>query len=388
MATYKVLQDIEAEDKFVGPLTLKQFIFAAITFVSAYLSFFFVSRHLWFLAVPLLPVMAVGGFLGFPWRRDQPTEIWLLAKLRFMFKPRKRIWDQDGEQELVTITAPKKIERYVTNNLSQVEVKSRLKALAETIDSRGWAAKDVAVNLFAPTAVTYSTPDSDRLVGASTLPQPRSSVTTDVQAADDMLDEQHNPTAQHLDQMMSNVSASNRQKTLKNLQAIRSGDAPAAKDADAEPRPDFWFMNQPDTSKLQPGYAMFGAQTVLPGTEDKVLAKAEPTAQEKALLNKTQPVTSPPSLAYGNTKVILPLSQQPPAPQVPQMAPPAPVIAESAKLPIIPVPPLTQPLNPAILNLASNDDLTVATIAREANKQRNQPGGDQPLRDEVVISLH
>jgi hypothetical protein len=30
MATYKVIQDIEAEDKLVGPLSLKQFIFALI----------------------------------------------------------------------------------------------------------------------------------------------------------------------------------------------------------------------------------------------------------------------------------------------------------------------------------------------------------------------
>ena len=30
MAVYKVIQDIEAEDKLLGPLTLKQFIFAVI----------------------------------------------------------------------------------------------------------------------------------------------------------------------------------------------------------------------------------------------------------------------------------------------------------------------------------------------------------------------
>ena len=97
MATYKVLQDIEAEDKFVGPLTLKQFILAGVTFVCAYLCFFFLSKHLWVLTIPILPVMLFSGF-GLAMGRDQPTEVWLLAKLRFMLKPRRRIWDQSGMQ--------------------------------------------------------------------------------------------------------------------------------------------------------------------------------------------------------------------------------------------------------------------------------------------------
>src|SRR5476651_1493159 len=148
MATYKVLQDIEAEDKFVGPLTLKQFIFAGIAFVCAYLSFFFLTKHAWILVIPLLPVMVTTGFLAFPWGRDQPTEIWLLAKIRFFLKPKRRIWNQSGVEQLVTITVPKRTEpEYVGSNLSQTEVRSRLKALASTIDSRGWAIKNVNVNL-------------------------------------------------------------------------------------------------------------------------------------------------------------------------------------------------------------------------------------------------
>ena len=38
MATYKVIQDIEAEDKLLGPLTLRQFIYAAVAGVSIWLS--------------------------------------------------------------------------------------------------------------------------------------------------------------------------------------------------------------------------------------------------------------------------------------------------------------------------------------------------------------
>ena len=119
MATYKVLQDIEADDKFVGPLTLKQFVLLGITAICLYLSFFFLAKQIWIVAVLVLPIEIITGFLGFPWGRDQPTEIWLLAKLRYLFKPRKRIWDQTGIQELVKITAPKKIEENLPLNLQK-----------------------------------------------------------------------------------------------------------------------------------------------------------------------------------------------------------------------------------------------------------------------------
>src|SRR3990167_2249471 len=189
MATYKVLQDIEAEDKFLGPLTLKQFIFAAICFVSIYIGIIFLARGAWLLALPLLPIIITSGFLAFPWGRDQPTEIWLLARFRYLVMPRRRIWDQTGMQELVTITAPKKIEEFLSNNLSQTEVKSRLKALSETIDSRGWAIKNVS----ADRKSTAATPASDRLLELTVTPKlPDVTLKPD----EDILDEQNNPVAQ------------------------------------------------------------------------------------------------------------------------------------------------------------------------------------------------
>src|SRR3989344_4571783 len=397
MAIYKVLQDIEAEDKFVGPLTLKQFIFMAIAFVSGYLAFFAATRHIYFLLGPLLPLMLVSGFLGFPFKRDQPTEIWLLAKIRFWFKPRIRIWDQSGENDLVTITAPKKIEHFLTNNLTQVEVKSRLKALAETIDSRGWAAKDANVNLYSPTAVTYAAPNSDRLVGSSTLPQTKNIVTADVQASDDMLDEKHNPKAKHLGKMLQESAVKHRESTLKHLQSVRTTKPKLAeqkpiqeKQAPKEPAPDYWFMNKPDSPDLRPGYAMFGAHTVRPGAEAKQTATdTENFAEAEALLNKPFEPYAPgegASLGFGHTKVILPLDQQKPVPP-PAPAPlPRPVPSIQELVP--PLPSLTLTTDPAIINLANNDDLSVATIAREAKKKRDSEGGNEPPKDEVVISLH
>src|ERR1035438_1720650 len=146
MAIYKVLQDIEAEDKLVGPFSLRQFIYAAIAVVCGFLAFKLVTVNL-FLITPFVPVVVFFVVLAAPFGHDQPSEVWLLARVRFFLKPHKRIWDQTGAISLVTITVPKVIVRNLTNGLSQTEVSSRLHALANTIDSRGWAIKNVNVNL-------------------------------------------------------------------------------------------------------------------------------------------------------------------------------------------------------------------------------------------------
>src|SRR4051812_29565117 len=141
MATYKVLQDIEAEDKLLGPFTLKQFIFGIITFGIGFINFKLVTATelsiiRWPFVVVFAVPMIVFGFLAAPISRDQPNDIWLLARLRFLIRPHNRIWNQTGISNLVTITVPKRIETVFTDGLSQTEVRSRLNALANTLDSR------------------------------------------------------------------------------------------------------------------------------------------------------------------------------------------------------------------------------------------------------------
>ena len=143
MATYKVLQDIEAEDTLIGPLTLRQCIYAGIAVIGGYLSFVLISRGVGYLSVVFLPFILGGLFFAFPWSKQQTTEVWALAKVRFFLKPRKRIWNQSGVKELVTITAPRRAPKNYSRHLSPTEVQSRLRALADTIDSRGWAVKNI-----------------------------------------------------------------------------------------------------------------------------------------------------------------------------------------------------------------------------------------------------
>lgn len=368
MATYKVIQDIESEDKLLGPLTLRQFIYAAMVIVMGFIAFKLALVNP-LLALPFLPPIIFFGMLAAPFGHDQSSEVWMLAKIRFMLKPRKRIWDQSGMQELVTITAPKKIEHALTDGLSQTEVRSRLKALASTIDSRGWAVKNVNLNVSSqPTYFADNVGSSDRLVGPSSLPQ--EVPTYDVLPADDIMDETSNATAQHLDNMINQSEQAHRQALMATVQAKTA--------APTQPTNDYWFMNQPDTSTIPTGFAAFGSSpAITPGaTAPKPSHTADIGAAEQQLLEQIhKEKTDSHAVAYGHTKVIDPHGgqAQQPDPVSPQSAQADDNQGQDAS---------AKPVDPAILRLANNDDLNVATIAREANKAT-----EIPPDDEVVISL-
>ena len=227
MAVYKVIQDVEAEDKLLGPLTFKGFIYAIIALVCAYVNFRLVllgSPIKWaFLPLFLIP-MLLFGVLASPLGRDQPTEVWLLSRIRFFFKTRLRIWDQSGVEELVTITAPKKFEQRLTKDITQNEVQSRLKTLASTLDTRGWAIKNVDLNLnSAPTQQAAAGLASDRLVANAGYTQ--DAPVLDIHAADDILDEQSNPTAQKFVSLMQTADDERKRNVLKTMKGVSKGGA-------------------------------------------------------------------------------------------------------------------------------------------------------------------
>lgn len=207
MAQYKVIQDIEAEDKLLGPFSLRQFIYLAITVGLGFISFKMFTSSAWFLGFVTLPPALFFGLLAAPLGDQQSSEIWLLAKLRFALKPRRRIWDQAGLKQLVTITAPKKIEKQLTKGFSSDEVKSRLKTLSTTLDTRGWAIKN-ASNLYA-----VGNASEDRLFDITTQDQP--AIITE--PTPDILDPQTSPRAQTMDQLIDNSAKEHRQIIDENI---------------------------------------------------------------------------------------------------------------------------------------------------------------------------
>jgi hypothetical protein len=222
MAVYKVIQDVESEDKLIGFLSLKGLIYAGIAAICAFINLKLIlsggAISYIFVFIFAMP-MILFGVLASPLGREQPTEVWLLSRIKFFFKPRQRIWDQSGTMDLVTVTAPKKQELHLTKELSQDEVHSRLKTLAMTLDTRGWAIKNVDVNLSVPEVQARNDAlQSDRLVGTSGMPLQMPVV--DVRAADDIMDEKSNPTAQKFETMMKQAEEERKHAILSTLRSL------------------------------------------------------------------------------------------------------------------------------------------------------------------------
>jgi len=371
MAVYKVIQDIEAEDKLLGPLTLKQFIFAVVAGGFIFVAFLLVSKtgNL-LIAIPFIPFIAVPAILAAPIGGDQPTDIWLAARIRFFLKPRKRVWDQSGIKNLVTITVPKRIEKMYTDGLSQQEVKSRLKALADTIDSRGWAVKNVNVNMFATPAYAMS---DDRLIDPSSLPQ--AVPTTDISAADDIMDAVNNPVAQHFDAMVRNATIAQKNAAIQRMQAAIANPVSSAPQVAPAAPIDPWFLHQPDPSQIPAGSAMFTDQIVAPAAvapqqADTFLKEApQISPDEQALLDKIKEDKQQEKQGWAHHKTI----------KTPEEI--AAEGLEQAHHQAENKPQAVTPLkNPAIVDLANTNDLSVASVAHLAQRKSQDD-------NEVVINL-
>jgi hypothetical protein len=313
------------------------------------------------------------AFFAVPFGRDQPTEIWFLAKLRFWFLPRQRIWNQSGVKELVTITVPKKVERVLTNGLSETEVKSRLQALANTIDSRGWAIKNV--NTYAQPVVIGAS--ADRLIDLSSLPQEVPDY--DADDTSDIMDPINSHVAQQVDTMVNLSSQIHHQQLVDEL------NAPIAAPTQSSPS---WFMGQSNAATVAPPVLSSQQSSPFVAPQQPVysipLPPAQPnpvnmaipiTADEAALSQQLRHQANSQQSAYSHLRTMQPLGSEPAS----AIAAPKPFTSNQTRSNI-----QLMPKDPRILSLASNDDLDVATLARQA--QRAKDNEDQEP-DEVVISL-
>ncbi|MDP3372380.1 MAG: PrgI family protein [Candidatus Paracaedibacteraceae bacterium] len=146
MATYKVPQDVEADDKLIGPFSFRQFIYLIIVCMAGAATWGLSNLFVPLSIIPI-PVMIFFGALALPLRKDQPMEIYMAAIISFYLKPRKRMWDPDGIDSLIEITAPKDVEYQLTKDLSQTEAQRRFSYLADIVDSQGWAVRGVGVQV-------------------------------------------------------------------------------------------------------------------------------------------------------------------------------------------------------------------------------------------------
>ena len=321
MSVHKVPQDVEADDKLVGPFSFKQLV---LLMIAAGLGFIMIllARVAIFLIIIPLPFFLVFLFFGIYRRKDQSVETYVAAILRFYFKPRRRIWDKDGILETVIITAPKEVAGIAIDNMNTTEVKNRLKTLGQLMDTRGWSAKNASLQ---DGTMAMELTQSDRLVAPSSFQEP-----TEIHDSDDMMDNYSSNVAQSIatrTAAMNEAAKAQAIQRMQQAQAVPGGATTQVDNTPFEPSPTVGIHYQP-----------------------------QPTMHQS---------------------VIQPMSAQQNQPYVPEPSTENQVSQQAVDEPSSSV--MTTDVPADILNLSTNNDRSIESIAKEA---------DKILESGDTISLH
>ncbi|NTW61144.1 PrgI family protein, partial [Candidatus Saccharibacteria bacterium] len=290
-----VPQDVEAEDKLIGPFTFRQFVYLIIVALAGGITWGLAQLFLPLAIIPL-PVIIFFGALALPLRKDQPMEVYLAAVVSFLLKTRKRLWESDGIESLIEITVPKLVEPSRIKDLSQGEVQQRFSYLAQIADTQGWAVRGQGIQA------------------------PNSSMRSDIyfasQQVEDVLDNDAS-VAHSFDQKLDQSDAKRHQEMVDIVRGKTSS------------KPTFTPTPKPIITDEHLEYNPYPDSI-----QQTVIQPLNPSEQLKPEIHDNSTTSD-------------------------------------------------KPLAPGIINLASNTDLSIEAIAREANRIQDK----HDMGEEVVISL-
>lgn len=331
MASYKVAQDVEAEDKLLGPFSFRQFMYLVIAAMAGVVAYG-LSRIFMPLVVIPLPITLFFLILALPLRKDQPMEIYLAAIVSYYLKPRQRLWQPDGVQSLIEVTASRSEEQQLTKDITGTEAERRLAYLANLADSQGWSIRNTVAPQPQPTSMV-----GDVYNEAQNIPDA---------FADD------SGVAQSFDAMIDKADAARRQEMINRMHA------------------------PPTPQVVTPNPQPVANHSAAPQADPQLTFNPYPTAIHQRVISPAGDTPQPP--------VAQPAPEQAAAPTPPPQAQNQPadgVPADTSN----PQSTSETPLSPDIIQLANNKDLSVETIAREAHRieEKSRKHDEQ----EVVISL-
>ena len=142
MAQYKVPQDVEADDKLIGPFSFRQFVYLLVAggLIALAVGLFQLFPLLAIIPVPFVIFFCV---LALPLKKDQPMETYLAAVVSYYLKPHNRVWTPGQRNSTIIVAAPKVEEDDgKARAISGDEVTHRLSFLADIVDTQGYSIRD------------------------------------------------------------------------------------------------------------------------------------------------------------------------------------------------------------------------------------------------------
>lgn len=130
---YKVPQNIDLEDKIVGPFTMKQFAYlmgGGLLIYAIYQIFLPYENGIIYTVILALPVAFLALALTFIKINDRPFEKFIVNYFQFLFSPKRRIWSRGYETPMVIIKTPVKQKASTTAQ----EKKASLNDIATSLE--------------------------------------------------------------------------------------------------------------------------------------------------------------------------------------------------------------------------------------------------------------
>lgn len=214
MGQYKVPQNVEAEDKILGPLTLKQFMYTLIAIGWAGLCFMLFSNIPIVMFTVAAPVTLLFLMLGLYQRDGQNFEQLLVALVSYFSQSRQRIWLKEPIVQSFTVT-PQKVE-IEQSQRNPVEVRSELDKLASIVDARGWAQPHDTAGVLPVDQPTSAA--EQRIIMPSAAPAQAANV-FDSAPENDIMDLQHSPLAKNLNELLNEAAAEVREEAVEAMKA-------------------------------------------------------------------------------------------------------------------------------------------------------------------------
>ena len=130
---YQVPQFIDIEDRIIGPLTLKQFIYLALAAAILFVAWFLFKFYIWIILA--LPITAIAMAFAFLKINDRPFLYFALAAITYFMKPRMYLFRTDLEMAKTENVTKEKTEEVNPPKVEEKITRSKLKALALRLDT-------------------------------------------------------------------------------------------------------------------------------------------------------------------------------------------------------------------------------------------------------------
>lgn len=132
---FQVPQNIDMEDKIIGPLTLIQFLYLLVGGIVDYLLFLALGSSVIFWIIGL-PIAIFALSLAFLKIQDQPLSHFVKAGLVYLSRPKIRLWSRKGFVQPIVKEKPNKVKIAPPPPPKRRPEKSELEKLAQLLDTQ------------------------------------------------------------------------------------------------------------------------------------------------------------------------------------------------------------------------------------------------------------